>query len=88
MVQYFSQVHCFSVLSHWEQTTGPGMGASSKTVPERSQRRQDALRLVTLNLLTWMFFCNGERVLTHVGAHASIDFCPSMRNGISQLAYN
>ena len=40
MVQYRSQVHCSSVLSQMEQTMGPGMGASLKTVPDRRLRRQ------------------------------------------------
>jgi hypothetical protein len=45
MVQYFSQVHWYSGLSHWTQRTGPaGIAVSSKkTLPERGALRQECV---------------------------------------------
>jgi len=87
MVQYFSQEQYSSALSHITQTTGPGMGASKKTVPEHGEARKASLRAV-LSILTRFVkspatssFVDGQnsdcaaRSLTRVESHASINFC-------------
>ena len=102
MVQYRSQVHCSSVLSQIEQTMGPGMGrASLKTVPDRRLRRQGGrtepfakeLQARSVSVVAALRAIRHKavferNVLTLVWARASIDFCLSIRNGISQLAYS
>src|SRR5438132_7187247 len=52
MVQYFSQVHWYSGLSHCVQRTGPaGIAVSSKkTLPERGALRQEYVFIPATNV--------------------------------------
>src|ERR1700719_2029004 len=95
MVQYFSQWQCCSVLSHIAQTMGAGMGASRENctpaVGVRQGKRQDGVvdYPLVFPATKMLHFCRPQRAsLTLRNVRASIDFYPSYRNGISQLAHS
>src|SRR6266403_1387141 len=63
MVQYFSQVHWYSGLSHCAQRTGPaGIAVSSKkTLPERGALRQEYVFIPATNVSKLKAVVNQKR---------------------------